>query len=177
MFTESQSLAITKVSYLHGYELELIFNNQEIVRVDLESELYGEIFEPLKSVSIFQQVAIDPETNTITWPNGADFAPEFLYQIGQKISATPPTLTNSYRVVFQDNRYQICPVFDDGMGNLQIDTTAVIQPKGNSFDELQALMRSLQAALDQPVLSSDGSPLPIPPPRLTQLRKPADPHS
>jgi len=84
MFTESQSLAITKVSYLHGYELELIFNNQEIVRVDLESELYGEIFEPLKSVSVFQQVAIDPETHTIAWPNGADFAPEFLYQIGQK---------------------------------------------------------------------------------------------
>ena len=84
MLTAPQSLAITKVRHLQGYELELIFNNQEIVRVDLEAELYGEIFEPLKSLADFQQVAIDPETQTIAWPNGADFAPEFLYQIGQK---------------------------------------------------------------------------------------------
>jgi len=163
MLTASQSLAITKVSYLQGYELELVFNNQEIVRVALEAELYGEIFEPLKSLATFQQVTINPETHTIAWPNGADFAPEFLYQIGQKTSATPPTTTNSYRVVFQDNHYQICPVFDDGMSNLQIDTTAVIQPKANSLDELQALARSLQAALEQPVLLPDGSPLPITP--------------
>lgn len=163
MLTAPQSLAITKVRHLQGYELELIFNNQEIVRVNLEAELYGEIFEPLKSLAAFQQVAIDPETHTIAWPNGADFAPEFLYQIGQKTSATSPTTTKSYRVVFQDNRYQICPVFDDGMGNLQIDTTAVIQPKANSLDELQSLARSLQAALEQPVLLPDGSPLPITP--------------
>ncbi|MFG3818239.1 DUF2442 domain-containing protein [Limnothrix redekei] len=163
MLIASQSLVITKVSYLQGYELELIFNNQEMVRVDLDAELHGEIFEPLKSLAVFQQVTIDPETHTIAWPNGADFAPEFLYQIGQKISATPPTATNSYRVVFHDNYYQICPVFDDGMGNLQIDTTAVIQPKANSLDELQALARSLQVALEQPVLLPDGSPLPITP--------------
>jgi hypothetical protein len=91
MLTASQPLTITKVSYLQGYELELIFNNQETVQVDLEAELHGEIFEPLKSLAVFQQVAIDPETHTITWPNGADFAPEFLYQIGQKPNATPLT--------------------------------------------------------------------------------------
>jgi hypothetical protein len=84
MLTVSQSLVITKVSYLQGYELELTFNHQETVRVDLEAELHGEIFEPLKSQAIFQQVAIDPETHTIAWPNGADFAPEFLHQMGQR---------------------------------------------------------------------------------------------
>lgn len=91
MLTAFQSLAITKVSYLQGYELELVFNHQETVWVDLEAELYGEIFEPLKSLAAFQQVAIDPETHTIAWPNGADFAPEFLYQIGQpRVAPTPP---------------------------------------------------------------------------------------
>ena len=163
MLTASQSLAITKVSYLQGYELELIFNHQETVRVDLEAELYGEIFEPLKSLAVFQQVAIDPETHTIAWPNGADFAPEFLYHMGQKTNATPPTIPNSYRVVFQDNRYQICSVFDDGMGNLQIDTAAVIQPQANTLDELQAFVRSLQVALEQPILLPDGSLMPIAP--------------
>jgi hypothetical protein len=163
MLTASQPLTITKVSYLQGYELELIFNHQETVQVDLEAELHGEIFEPLKSLTVFQQVAIDPETHTIAWPNGADFAPEFLYQIGQKTNATLPTISSSYRVVFQDNHYQICSVFDHGMGNLQIDTAAVIQPQANNLDELQAFVRSLQVALEQPILLPDGSLMPIVP--------------
>ncbi|MCU1267061.1 MAG: hypothetical protein JWM21_3379 [Acidobacteria bacterium] len=47
--------------------------------VDLRDELYGEIFEPLKNKDFFKKFVLSPERHTITWPNGADFAPEFLH--------------------------------------------------------------------------------------------------
>jgi hypothetical protein len=47
--------------------------------------LYGEVFEPLKDITLFKQVYVNSDTNTIEWPNGADFAPEFLRRIGEKI--------------------------------------------------------------------------------------------
>ena len=47
--------------------------------MDLETELEGEVFEPLKDVAYFQQFSVHPDLHTVIWPNGADFAPEFLY--------------------------------------------------------------------------------------------------
>ncbi len=51
--------------------------------VDLEPQLHGEVFEPLKNPQHFQQFRIDADLHTLVWPNGADFAPEFLYQRAQ----------------------------------------------------------------------------------------------
>ncbi|MFH7243653.1 MAG: DUF2442 domain-containing protein [Spirulina sp.] len=81
-------LHVETVEYLDNYKLRLTFNNQAIVDVDLAQELYGEIFAPLKDVEYFKQVFLNPETSTIEWPNGADFAPEFLYDLGQPIAQT-----------------------------------------------------------------------------------------
>ncbi|WP_008308577.1 DUF2442 domain-containing protein [Leptolyngbya sp. PCC 6406] len=72
--------------YLKDYKLRLTFSNQVTEDVDLSEELHGEIFEPLKDVQIFKQVFLNSETNTIEWPNGADFAPEFLYDLGKPIA-------------------------------------------------------------------------------------------
>jgi hypothetical protein len=46
--------------------------------VDLASELHGEVFEPLQSEEYFRNFKLDPDLRTLVWPNGADFAPEFL---------------------------------------------------------------------------------------------------
>jgi hypothetical protein len=78
-------LHVTDVIYLKDYKLRLTFNNGITKDVDLQNELYGEVFEPLKDVEFFKQVIVNADTNTIEWPNGADFAPEFLYEIGQEI--------------------------------------------------------------------------------------------
>ena len=48
--------------------------------IDLEKELWGEVFEPLKDLTVFKTFQINAELNTIVWPNGADFAPEYLYE-------------------------------------------------------------------------------------------------
>lgn len=64
--------------YLHGHTLWLRFADGVEGEVDLRSELEGEVFEPLRDEDYFKQVAFHPELHTVVWPNGADFAPEFL---------------------------------------------------------------------------------------------------
>jgi hypothetical protein len=46
--------------------------------VNVEPLLYGEVFEPLRDVSLFRQATVDAELGTVVWPNGADLSPEFL---------------------------------------------------------------------------------------------------
>lgn len=84
-------LHIETVEYVEDYKLELTFTDGKCKIVDLSSELFGSVFEPLKNKAYFQQVGINQETQTIEWPNGADFAPEFLYEIGEE----PPKTTRS----------------------------------------------------------------------------------
>ena len=66
--------------YVDGYRVWLRFNDGLEGEVDLSSELYGEVFEPLRQIEVFRQVRLHPEYETIVWPNGADLAPEFLYE-------------------------------------------------------------------------------------------------
>ena len=78
-------LHVTGVTYLEDYKLRLEFNDGTVKDVDLKDELYGQVFEPLKDRVLFKQVYVNPDTNTIEWPNGADLAPEFLHEIGQDV--------------------------------------------------------------------------------------------
>jgi hypothetical protein len=64
--------------------LRLEFSDGVVKDVDLSNELYGKVFEPLRDPAFFCQVRVNEETNTIEWPNGADFAPEFLYEAGKQ---------------------------------------------------------------------------------------------
>lgn len=79
-------LHVIGVTYLDGYRLRLEFNDGTIKDVDLQEELWGEVFEPLKDVALFKRVAVNPDTGTIEWPNGADLAPEFLHKVGQPVA-------------------------------------------------------------------------------------------
>ena len=74
-------LRVVSVRYLHNYVLHLRFNNGAEGEVDLAAELEGEVFEPLKNRALFAQVYLHPELRTVTWPNGADLAPEFLLSL------------------------------------------------------------------------------------------------
>ena len=78
-------LHVAAVNEVNPYELLLEFSDGVVKRVNLERALYGEIFEPLKDAEFFKRVFVNSETGTVEWPNGADFAPEFLYEIGKEI--------------------------------------------------------------------------------------------
>jgi hypothetical protein len=80
-------LHVIDAEYDEKYKLTLTFNNGAQGSVDLEKELYGEIFEPLQDVEYFQTFTLT--SRTVEWPNGADFAPEYLFEIADL--TTPPT--------------------------------------------------------------------------------------
>nr|VFK30670.1 MAG: Protein of unknown function (DUF2442) [Candidatus Kentron sp. MB]VFK34243.1 MAG: Protein of unknown function (DUF2442) [Candidatus Kentron sp. MB]VFK76607.1 MAG: Protein of unknown function (DUF2442) [Candidatus Kentron sp. MB] len=67
---------VTKAKYTGDYTVWLSFNDGAQGKIDLASELHGEVFEPLKDKEFFRSFNL--EGHTLSWPNGADFAPEFL---------------------------------------------------------------------------------------------------
>ena len=73
-------LEVSKAEYLDNYRIKLTFNNGEIKIVDLQNELNGNVYEPLRQLNYFKRFHV--RYNTIEWANGADYAPEYLYSIG-----------------------------------------------------------------------------------------------
>jgi Protein of unknown function (DUF2442) len=72
-------LHITKANYLEDYKVVVSFNDGRTGVADLSAALKGGIFEPLKEISVFSQLRVDGELETIVWPNGVDLAPEYIY--------------------------------------------------------------------------------------------------
>jgi uncharacterized protein DUF2442 len=66
--------------YVSDHIVWLRFRDGTAGEVDLAPELHGPIFEPLRDLTVFKQFRIHPEFHTLVWPNGADFAPEFLHR-------------------------------------------------------------------------------------------------
>ena len=73
-------LHVKEAKHLHDYVLWLRFNEGAEGEIDLDRELEGEVFGPLKDPQMFQKFHVDPELETVVWENGADLAPEFLYE-------------------------------------------------------------------------------------------------
>lgn len=71
-------VAVEKAEYVDGYKVALTFNDGASGVADLSDALDKKIFEPLKDEEFFSRFSLDAWP-TLCWPNGADFAPEFLY--------------------------------------------------------------------------------------------------
>ena len=74
-------ITVVKAEVVGPYSIELAFSDGTIKRVNLERWLYGPMFEPLRDPKRFAQMRLEPDDITISWPNGADLAPEFLYEL------------------------------------------------------------------------------------------------
>ena len=74
------------------YRLRLTFDDGTVGEVDLAGREWRGVFEPLRDPDYFARVAVDAEAGTVTWPNGADMAPEPLYaEARQNLSRTAGT--------------------------------------------------------------------------------------
>lgn len=69
---------VVEVVPLADHRLRVRFEDGTAGIISLEDQLFGPVFEPLKDVSFFEQVSID-EFGAICWPNGADLAPDAIY--------------------------------------------------------------------------------------------------
>ncbi len=74
---------IIYAEYIKDYIIKIKFDNGVVKIADLEcySKRSG-VFSALKDKDYFRKFFID--LNTICWPNGADIAPEKLYEIGKE---------------------------------------------------------------------------------------------
>lgn len=71
---------VLEARHVTGHTVWLRFRDGTEGEVDLSAALRGPVFEPLGDVSYFGRFSLHPEFHTLVWPNGADLAPEFLYE-------------------------------------------------------------------------------------------------
>src|ERR671914_785756 len=67
------------------YILRVVFDDETSQVIDFRITLEGQLYGPLRDVTLFNQVRIDPEVHTLVWPNGADFDPATLHDWPQYI--------------------------------------------------------------------------------------------
>lgn len=70
--------SVVDARHVRDFVLWLKFADGSEGEVDLANDLQGPLFQPLRNPAVFRQFKL--EYGTIEWPNGADFAPEFLYE-------------------------------------------------------------------------------------------------
>jgi hypothetical protein len=78
---------VIRANHEQGFRIHLTFNDGTEASVDFESWLTGPIFEPLKDVAYFQNFFLDG--GTVVWANGADIAPETLYEAARATRSNP----------------------------------------------------------------------------------------
>jgi hypothetical protein len=83
---------VINAKYIKDYRVWIEFNDGKNGEVDLATKIWGEVFEPLKNLEYFKKFKI--RGHTLSWQNGADLAPESLYELleeqnkSSKITAT-----------------------------------------------------------------------------------------
>lgn len=70
---------VRSFQFVAPYTLRVQFDDQTEQVINFEPVLAGELYSPLRDSALFNQVQIDPEVQTLVWPNGADFDPATLH--------------------------------------------------------------------------------------------------
>jgi len=70
---------VVQVKALPDWRLEVRFSDGTAGIVSISDRLFGPMFQPLRDPAFFAQARVD-EFGAICWPNGADLAPDALYE-------------------------------------------------------------------------------------------------
>ena len=71
---------VISAKHIENYRVWLEFDDGISGEIDLAHKVsWGEIFKPLQDVNYFKNFKI--ENDTLSWENGADIAPESLYEL------------------------------------------------------------------------------------------------
>lgn len=94
-------IRIKNVEYIGDYKLKLLFSDEKTKIVDFtdwinEGTTY---LLPLKNIQYFKKVKMDEFNYTICWPNGADFSPDILYEMGIDIKAVGKKISHKSKNV------------------------------------------------------------------------------
>ena len=68
---------VVAARYLGGHRVLVRFNDGTEAPLSFRKWLRGPVFEPLRDVDQFRRFFVDG--GTVSWPSGADIAPETLY--------------------------------------------------------------------------------------------------
>jgi hypothetical protein len=79
-------LHVSQAKYITDHRVEVSFSDGTVAELDLSGSLDGPIFEPLRNLEYFRQFSV--VGHTLAWPNGADFAPEYLYSLARTPAGT-----------------------------------------------------------------------------------------
>lgn len=71
---------IRSVEVIGRYSLRVLFDDGAVRELDLEGQLDGPVFEPLRDPELFARVRVDTESGTVAWPTGADLDPIVVYE-------------------------------------------------------------------------------------------------
>jgi hypothetical protein len=66
--------------YAGDYRVWVRFRDGAEGVVDLEDDLWGEEHEALRNRDVFSRFTLDPGLATLSWGNGIELDPEFLYE-------------------------------------------------------------------------------------------------
>jgi hypothetical protein len=78
---------VESVEVISPYTLRVGFDDKTEQTIDFQPVLAGELYGPLRDLTLFNQVKIDSEVKTLIWPNGADFDPVTLHDWPEQIEA------------------------------------------------------------------------------------------
>ncbi len=79
-------LHVIRAEHLEGHRVRVWFNDGSQGDIDLSASLSGPIFAPLRNVEYFKDFLVTG--HTLSWPNGADFAPEYLQSLTHAVAGS-----------------------------------------------------------------------------------------
>jgi hypothetical protein len=94
--------SIVEAEYRGDFRIHLRFSDGSAGTVDFSPWLRGPVFEPLRNPGFFQRFFVDG--GTVSWPNGADIAPETLYEEVRAQGAAQPGVPGGWRYAPPLNR-------------------------------------------------------------------------